>query len=391
MKLLYVTDVRLFYNENGFYKKEYIEPDEIGAINDNVSEVVFWGRLDYAKDVKGLPLLKSDKYKLTVLGNKNQKRGLSGYIRGLFNTFKVLGKEVRDADIIWLKFSFFSSYAAGLFLTKKVRRKKVILSQLIGDFDCILLIYQGLFFKFVANASKCLYRKIIKRCDLQIYVSHMLEKEYKVDGIKSMVLNENKTKIHNIIAPENIHHRGKDELLRLIFAGRLSPEKRIFDIIKAAQNTDGVVLSILGDGLQKEQIKDYIKSHKLDEKIALYEPISWGDELFSFIRDHHALVLPSQSEGLPLVLLEAMSCGVSVIASCVGGIPEIVKDGKNGQLFTAGNTDELIKCIEKIRDDEMFRVELIKNSLKTAHENCFEKQLSPLSDAVREIFKNKQI
>ena len=179
--------------------------------------------------------------------------------------------------------------------------------------------------------------------------------------------------------------------MRLIFAGRLSPEKRIFDVINAVKDTDGVVLSILGDGLQKAQIKDYIKSRSLEDKITLYEPLPWGDELFSFIRKHHTLVLPSQSEGLPLVLLEAMSCGVSVIASCVGGVPEIVKDGKNGQLFTAGNTCELKKCIEKIRDDEVFRTELIKRSLITARENCFEKQFSPLANAVEEILKRKQL
>lgn len=390
MRLLYVTDTKLFYNENGVFKSKYLEPDELCAVDEDITELVFWGRLYYKEDTSGLLPLKSEKYKLTVVGNKNQKGGLLGYSTGLVKMIKGLKKEVAASDVIWLKFSFFSSYIAGLCLKKRKRAKKIVLSQLVGDFDCISIIHPGRIFKLINSVTKAVYRKIIKKCDLQIYVSEMLENKYKVAGTESRVINENRVKRSDIVDFESISHRTADEPLRLIFAGRLSPEKRIFDIIKAVEQTDGVQLSVLGDGGLKGQITDYINSHDLNEKIVLCEPVPWGKELFSFMKKHHALVLPSESEGLPLVLLEAMSCGIGVIASNVGGIPEIVKDGQNGQLFDVGDIERLRKCIEKIRDDEALRTEFIKNGLVTACENCFENQLKLLSDEVKKIKTEKR-
>ncbi|MCR4692762.1 MAG: glycosyltransferase family 4 protein [Firmicutes bacterium] len=389
MKLLYVTDTKLFYNENGFFKSEYLEPDELGDVCEDISEVVFWGRLYYVEDAKGLLPLKSDKYTFSVVGNKNQSGGLLGYASGLFKMIKGLKKEVESSDIIWLKFSFFSSYIAGFCLKKRQKSRKIVISQLVGDFDCISLINPGKFFKLINSVSKALYRKIIKKCDLQVYVSEMLEKKYKVFGIKSKVINENRVKIRDIVDSKSISRHNKEEPLRLIFVGRLSPEKRIFDIIKAVEGIRGVTLSILGEGNQKGQIIDYINTHNLGDKISMCGTRKWGEEMFAFMKKHHALVLPSESEGLPLVILEAMSCGISVMASCVGGIPEIVKNENNGQLFAVGNITELKKCIEKIRDYENFRTGLIINGLATARENCFENQLKSLSDEITEIRKVK--
>ena len=389
MRLLYVTDTKLFYNENGVFKSKYLEPDELGAVSDDITEVVFWGRLYYKADTTDLLPLVSEKYKLTVVGNKNQKSGLLGYGAGLVKMIRGLKHEVAASDVIWLKFSFFSSYIAGLCLKKKQKPKKIVLSQLVGDFDCLTIIHKGKIFKLIAGASKAVYRKVIKKCDLQVYISQGLEKKYKVEGVKSRIINENRVKRRDIVDFESVSHRTPNEPLKLIFAGRLSPEKRIFDIIKAVEETDGVQLSVLGDGVQKNQILDYINSHNLSGKVKLCEPVQWGDELFSFMKKHHALVLPSESEGLGLVLLEAMSCGISVMASRTGGIPDIVEDGYNGQLFDVGNVGQLKKCIEKIRDDEAVRTEFIKNGLVTANENCFENQLKSLSDEIKEIKQSK--
>ena len=68
------------------------------------------------------------------------------------------------------------------------------------------------------------------------------------------------------------------------------------------------------------------------------------------------LLLPSQQESFGLAALEAMACGVPVVASRVGGLPEVIEDGHSGFLFPVGNTDEAAeKAVKLLKDQELYR------------------------------------
>lgn len=73
-------------------------------------------------------------------------------------------------------------------------------------------------------------------------------------------------------------------------------------------------------------------------------------------------VLPSLSEGLPQAMLEAMSYGLPVIATTVGGVPDVVEHGRTGFLVEPGNSGEIRKYLERLLSDEVMR--------KTMSENC---------------------
>lgn len=90
-------------------------------------------------------------------------------------------------------------------------------------------------------------------------------------------------------------------------------------------------------------------------------------------------VLPSVFEGLGVALLEAMACGVPVVASNVGGIPDIVTDGYNGLLVGAGDVKGLAESVIKILSDETLRKRLSEGALTTIQqmtENEFETLLN---------------
>ena len=75
-----------------------------------------------------------------------------------------------------------------------------------------------------------------------------------------------------------------------------------------------------------------------------------------------AFILPSFSESFPLTILEAMSCGVPVIASNVGGVPEIVQNEKDAILINAGDNQELAKAVSRILVNDNFVNDIKINS-----------------------------
>lgn len=129
----------------------------------------------------------------------------------------------------------------------------------------------------------------------------------------------------------------------LVSVGRLSPEKGHLLLLDAfaeaiADGTPGK-LAIVGDGPMRAEIEKKVAKLGLGNDVLL---LGWQNEeqIKRHLRASKGLVLPSFYEGLPVVLMEAMALGRPVIATPVGGIPELVKDGENGWLVPAGDTHE---------------------------------------------------
>jgi glycosyltransferase involved in cell wall biosynthesis len=90
--------------------------------------------------------------------------------------------------------------------------------------------------------------------------------------------------------------------------------------------------------------------------------LGYQNDALSYIRSSDVLVLTSRIEGLPGVLLEAMACGVPVVASAVGGIPEIVIDGETGILIRDWSVESYVEGIIAILSDESYRSAMVANA-----------------------------
>jgi glycosyltransferase involved in cell wall biosynthesis len=101
---------------------------------------------------------------------------------------------------------------------------------------------------------------------------------------------------------------------------------------------------MLGDGPLFEKTKAMISSKKMDEKFNL---VGWvtPEEVLEAFCDNDLLVLPSSSEGLSVVGVQALSMGLVMVLSNAGGNPELVWRGENGDLFQVGDIDELTRLL----------------------------------------------
>ncbi|MDE0608866.1 MAG: glycosyltransferase [Anaerolineaceae bacterium] len=133
----------------------------------------------------------------------------------------------------------------------------------------------------------------------------------------------------------------------VLYAGVLIPRKGIRELIEAyariADHVPQVRLRIVGEPANRDYasgLRRQVSELGLESRITIGDPLPQAELAVAMARAR-LLVLPSYSEGLPKVLVEAMLCGTPVLASAVDGIPEIVEDGVHGWLVPPGDVTAL--------------------------------------------------
>ena len=139
----------------------------------------------------------------------------------------------------------------------------------------------------------------------------------------------------------------------ILFMGRLHPVKGVDTLIaawmKLKQRTKAPVsLWLVGDGPEREALEKMVETNGLQESVRFWGAIQDVHRLRELYAGAMALVLPSRSEGLPNVLLEAGACGTICVGSRLGGIPEVIVDGETGFLFEPGDADALCDALLRV-------------------------------------------
>jgi glycosyltransferase involved in cell wall biosynthesis len=140
----------------------------------------------------------------------------------------------------------------------------------------------------------------------------------------------------------------------VLFLGRLGERKGVMELIRAfatvAKDFPGVDLVCAGDG-------DIAGAESVARDVGLGDRVrcpGWlrGDDKHKLLQDAIVFALPSHAEGLPMALLEAMATGLPVLATHVGGIPEVVRHGVEGYLVEPGDVDALAMFLRVLLEDE---------------------------------------
>lgn len=121
-------------------------------------------------------------------------------------------------------------------------------------------------------------------------------------------------------------------------------------------------ISIFGIGPMEEELKRKIRDYQLD---AMVELQGFTQRLGEILKAADVFVMCSCHEGLPMALLEAMAAGIPVVCTAVGGMKEVVTDGKDGVLVPLNDTVAMAQAILRIGEDKDFERQLIENAAKT--------------------------
>ncbi len=175
--------------------------------------------------------------------------------------------------------------------------------------------------------------------DKVVAISQAVKNRLIEDGVKPEKIEVIYTGIDLERFKPNFEKKRKNERIVVGIVAVLRAAKRHKLLIEAIKNLPDAELWIVGEGPQKKNLIEFVKKLNLEERIKF---LGFQEKIEQIFQQIDIAVLPSEHEALGTALIEAQACGVPVIGSRVGGIPETLIEGKTGFLFEKDNLEELI-------------------------------------------------
>ena len=237
--------------------------------------------------------------------------------------------------------SFYRKYVLFL-LAKYVFRKKVIYH-----------IHGAMYHLFYENASPFVQKRVqhfVNTTDALIVLSDWW-KNYFEENFQPRIIRI----VPNIVSatdPKDIAHV-PSERIKFLFLGRIGERKGVYDLLEVmhqhqAELGNKYLLELGGDG-ETEKLQSLINQYHLEENVKFLGFVV-GSRKEQLLRAADVYILPSYNEGLPISILEAMSFGLPIISTEVGGIPEVVLPYENGLLISAGDQSAIYESIKFFMD-----------------------------------------
>ena len=271
----------------------------------------------------------------------------------------IKAKQLEKKNNYNLTWSIMASFGGflGLFFKKKYPNKKWLLTLQEGDEPEYILKRVGIFKKW--------FYQIFQKADYFQAISSFLSNWAIGNGIKTGEIIPNGVDLEIFKSKERIKNENEKIILTV---SRLVKKNGINDLIEAGEYLDfPFKILIIGVGSDEEKLKELVKNKGLEDKVMFKGQVEY-DELPKYYAIADVFVRPSLSEGLGNVFLEAMACGLPVIGTEVGGIPDFLIDRQTGLFCQVNNPKDIADRIKEILENDDLRKTLAKNGLELVKE-----------------------
>ncbi len=287
-----------------------------------------------------------------------------GFLWGIYyivSVFVFLYKKRKDYDIIHCHIiQGLHTFVSVIF--KYIFKKKVIVkmssSGETSDFTLIKEVKFGrLFLRYIRNV------------DAIISVCKKSSEEILENGFSKDILIEvpNAVDTHKYFEDA---HKERNDIRNITYVGRLDNYKGVNFLISGFKDVlskvDNVRLTIVGNGPDESLLRDMANNLRIIDNVVFK---GRQEDVFSQLCSADIFVLPSLSEGMSNVLLEAMSCGLPVVATSVGGNSDLIKDRYNGILIEPRDSMKLSAALLELLKNDGLAKKLGKEARKTVKEN----------------------
>ena len=205
-----------------------------------------------------------------------------------------------------------------------------------------------------------LYKKLFSEADLVITLSN----QWKIWIEEILDIKDNVTALYNPCQPIQTHHLDLKGNI-VLFAGALNRRKGFRDLILSfaslASKYADWTLVFAGNG-EIDEGKRLAKELGIETQTVFLGWVS-GDAKDKVFKEASIFCLPSYAEGFPMAVLEAWAYGLPVLTTPVGGLPDVLEDGKNALVFQPGDTRHLSNQLERLILDDKLRNAISKESL----------------------------
>lgn len=276
--------------------------------------------------------------------------------------FKVLNIIKREKPEIFITYLGTKNLIGGI--SAKLVGCKHIISNVRGGPEKIggsINVYKYFVDKIVFNSKK---------------TSLAAQKKFKVSSKKNVVIN-------NAIELDRFSNMKLNSKNKFLCLGRINEVKNHFELLKAVDHLKNVLpndfkLDIVGYIEDKElsnNLTEFIEKQNLKKLISIKQPVKDVNQLF---KKYEALILTSKSEGFPNVIMEAMATKTFVIATDVGGVNELIEDGKTGIILKRSYYQDIMEGLRKYylldkSDKDIYISNAFEKIKEYSTENMFKK------------------
>ena len=199
--------------------------------------------------------------------------------------------------------------------------------------------------------------------DRVVFVSNSIRRQYQIESGRTYTL------YNWIDNPSEITRQTNSYPCRIVFIGAMCAPKGVFEFIEICRRVAvrNIAFSAFmygeGDPESVKMIRAEIENAGIQDRCTL---AGFEDDKAAIYGHADIVLLPSHTEALPRVIMEAMAYGLPVVASAVGGVPEMVLDGETGFMFSLEFLDDAVDAIEKLAKSPALRMQMGRSARERA-------------------------